>query len=216
MTGVQTCALPISDFTLENITLHNTTPRGGSQAEAFRGNNRRILLSRVNLKSFQDTLLLQGTGLVTDSYIEGDVDFMWGVGAVFFRNSELKAVTSGGYYTQIRNVQGQNGNVYLNCKLTAAPGVTGVYLGRIDPGVFPYSQVVFIGTAMGSHIAPVGWLLNNAASAPSVQFWEYGTTDLEGAAVDVSRRLGVSRQMTAGEAALWSDPGFVLGGWTGR
>lgn len=30
------------DFTLENITLRNTTPRGGSQAEAFRGNNSRI------------------------------------------------------------------------------------------------------------------------------------------------------------------------------
>ena len=84
------------DFTLENITLWNTTPRGGSQAEAFRGNNSRILLNRVNLKSFQDTLLLQGQAMVANSYIEGDVDFMWGVGAVYFINSELKAVSSGG------------------------------------------------------------------------------------------------------------------------
>jgi hypothetical protein len=202
-----------SDFTLENITLINTTPHGGSQAEAFRGNNQRILLNQVTLKSFQDTLMLQGTGFVTDSYIEGDVDFMWGTGAVFFRNSELKAVTSNGFYTQIRNGAGQNGNVYANCKLTAASGVSGMYLGRIDPTVFPYSQVVFINSTMGSHIAPVGWQLNNATTAPSVQFWEFGSVDANGAPINVSQRLPGSRQLTAAEAAFWSDPANVLSGW---
>jgi len=34
-----------NDFTLENITLHNTTPTGGSQAEAFRGNADRTTLN---------------------------------------------------------------------------------------------------------------------------------------------------------------------------
>ena len=203
-----------SDFTLENITLYNTTPRGGSQAEAFRGNNSRILLNRVNLKSFQDTLLLQGAAMVTNSYIEGDVDFMWGNGAVFFQNSELKAVTSGGFYTQIRNGQGQNGNVFVNCWLTSAPGVTGVYLARIDPTAFPYSQVVYINSAMDKHIIPAGWLLNNSNSAPSVQFWEYKSVDLSGAPMDVNGRLAVSRQITAIEAEKWSDPSVVLGGWT--
>jgi len=202
-----------SDFTLENITLWNITPKGGSQAESFRGNNQHILLNRVNLKSFQDTLMMNGTGFVTDSYIEGDVDFMWGNGAIFFQNSELRAVTSGGYYTQIRNGQGQKGNVYVNCRLTGNAGVTGVYLGRIDPTVFPYSQVVYINTAMGPHIIPVGWLLNNSNTAPNVQFWEYKSTDLNGASLDVSQRLNVSRQLTAAEAAQWSDPAFVLGGW---
>lgn len=203
-----------SDFTLQDITLVNTTPHGGSQAEAFRGNNLRILLQRVSLKSFQDTLMLQGSGFVTDSYIEGDVDFMWGAGAVFFQNSELKAVTSGGYYTQIRNGQGQNGNVYLNCQLTAADGVTGSYLGRIDPTVYPYSQVVYLQNAMGPQVIPVGWLLNNATTAPNVQFWEYRSTDLNGGPLDVSQRAPFSRQLTATQAAQWSDPAFVLGGWS--
>ena len=199
------------DFTLENITLHNTTPHGGSQAEAFRGNNQRILLNRVNLASFQDTLLLQGTGFVTDSYIEGDVDFMWGNGAVYFQNDELKAVTSSGYYTQIRNGQNGAGNVYVNCRLTAPQGVTGSYLARIDPTVFPYSQVVYINTAMGPHIAPVGWLLNNSNTAPNVQFWEYNSTDLSGVPVDTSKRLNVSRQLSDAEAAKWGDPATALG-----
>ncbi len=99
-----------SDFVLENITLHNTTPYQGSQAEAFRGYGARGVLNRVNLSSFQDTLLLQNTAFVTNSYIEGDVDFMWGGGPVFFEYCELKALHAG-YYTQIRNVQGVRGNV---------------------------------------------------------------------------------------------------------
>jgi hypothetical protein len=205
-----------ADFILANLTLHNTTPHGGSQAEAFRGNNQRILLNHVSLMSFQDTLLLQGKGFVNDSYIEGDVDFMWGVGTVFFQNCELKAVTSNGYYTMIRNPQGVNGDVFVNCRLTRADdGITGSYLARIDPNVFPYSQVVYINTAMGAHIQPVGWLLNNATcdQATNVQFWEYGSTDLDGNPLDVGQRLSCSRQLTAEEAAQWSDPAFVLGGW---
>ena len=201
------------DFTLDNITLSNTTPRGGSQSEAFRGNNRRILLNRVNLKSYQDTLLLQGLAFVNDSYIEGDVDFMWGIGTVFIQNSELRGVTSGGFYTQIRNVQGQNGNVFVNSKLTSPEGVTGMYLARIDPTVFPFSQVVYIDCAMGPHIIPAGWLLNNATAAPNARFWESGSTTLTGAPLDVTQRAPFSRQLTAAEARQWRDPAFVLGGW---
>jgi pectin methylesterase-like acyl-CoA thioesterase len=209
-----------SDFSLENITLINTTPKGGSQAEAFRGNGLRIELNHVTLKSFQDTLLLQSTGtsnqggFVTDSYIEGDVDFMWGTGAVFFQNSELKMVSSNGFYTQIRNVSGKNGNVYVNCRLTAAPGVTGGWLARIDPTVFPFSQVVYINTQMGPWVNPTGWLLNNATTAPNVSFWEYNSTDSNNVPIDVSQRAPFSRQLSAAEAAQWSDPSFVLGGWT--
>jgi pectin methylesterase-like acyl-CoA thioesterase len=203
-----------ADFVLTNITLHNTTPHGGSQAEAFRSGSQRVLLNHVNLMSFQDTLLLQGKGLVNDSYIEGDVDFMWGVGTVFFQNCELKAVTSNGYYTMVRNPQGVNGDVFVNCRLTRADDtITGSYLSRIDPNVFPYSQVVYINCSMGPHIRPVGWLLNNATEAPTVEFWEYNSTDLSGNPVDVSQRSPVSRQLTAEEAAQWSDPAFVLGGW---
>jgi pectin methylesterase-like acyl-CoA thioesterase len=209
-----------NDFSLENITLQNTTPKGGSQAEAFRGNALRIVLNRVNLKSFQDTLLLQspGTnsmgGFVNDSYIEGDVDFVWGNGSAYFQNCELKMLTSSGFYTQIRNVQGKSGNVFVNCRLTGAAGVTGGFLGRIDPGVFPFSQVVYINCAMGPQVIPVGWRLDNATSAPNVQFWEYNSTDLNGAPLDVSQRPSFSRQLTPAEAAQWSDPAFVLGGFT--
>lgn len=200
------------DFTLEHITVHNTTPRGGSQAEAFRGNAQRIALNYVNLISFQDTLWLQGLAFVNASYIEGDVDFLWGNGSVFIQDSELRMVSSGGYYTQIRNPQDRVGMVFVNCRLTAAPGVTGGYLSRIDPGVYPFSQVVFINSAMGAHIRPEGWLLNNATAAPTVQFFEYNSRDEQGAPLDVRGRAPFSRQLTAAEAERWRYASVVLGG----
>lgn len=211
-----------ADFTLENITLRNTTPQGGSQAEAFRGNNNRIVLNRVNLYSFQDTLLLQAQsnqgGFVTDSYIEGDVDFVWGAGAVFFRNTELKMLRSDAFYNQARNGSGRNGYVFVNCKFTRAAGITGSYLNRIDPDDFPFSQVVLINTQMdGVRADP--WQFNgpsfavNATNYPNIRMWEYKSRDLNGTLVDVSQRAAISRQLNDAEAAQWSDPSFVLGGW---
>jgi pectin methylesterase-like acyl-CoA thioesterase len=207
-----------NDFILQTITLHNLTPKGGSQAEAFRANGLRILLNRVNLVSFQDTFLLNGnncSAFVTDSYIEGDVDFMWGSGAAYFQRCELKMLNSGGYYAQVRNGLTQNGFIYVDCRLTSAPGVTGAYLARIDPtpGNFPYSQVYYINCAMGPHIAPAGWLLNNATSSSTVRFGEYKSTDLNGATLDVSQRIPSSRQLSDTEAAIWRNPAYVLGGW---
>jgi pectin methylesterase-like acyl-CoA thioesterase len=205
-----------NEFTLEDLTLVNTTPFGGSQAEAFRGNADRITLNRVSLLSHQDTIRLQGLGYVTNSFIEGDVDFTWGVGTVFWTHDELRS-DSAGYVTQVRNPAGQYGYVFYEDALTAAPGVAdgSVYLGRIDPTVYPYSQAVYIDTKMGPQINPAGWLLNNAdcSAGTQLQFWEFGSTDLSGQPVDTSQRLTCSRQLTAGEAAQWSDPAFVLGGW---
>ncbi len=214
-----------SDFTLETITLKNTTPQGGSQAEAFRGNAVRILLNRVNLLSRQDTLLINGTtctAFVTDSYIEGNTDFMWGSGAVYIQRCELKALDTGtateGYYTQIRNGATGLGNVYVDCRLTVADGVVGkstYFLGRIDPntGNFPYSQAVYLNCAMGPHINAAGWQLNNATTSATVQDWEYRSTDLNGGLLDVSKRLSSSRQISETEANLYRNPAYVLGGW---
>ncbi|MEV5747343.1 pectinesterase family protein [Actinoallomurus sp. NPDC052308] len=208
-----------ADFRLQDITLRNTTPYGGSQAEAFRGNADRITLRRVDLESFQDTLRLQGRGYVTDSLISGDVDFVWGTGAVFVRRTELRSL-HGGYVTQARNDAAHPGYVFVDDRLTRGPETpdASVHLGRIDPTVYPGSQVVFVRTAMDAHIRPDGWQLNNAdcAQAARVRFWEYGGTDLAGAPLDTGARLPCSRSLTAAEAAWWSDPAHVLRGWRPR
>jgi hypothetical protein len=209
-----------ADFALQTVTLHNTTPEGGSQAEAFRGSAQRIMLDRVTLRSRQDTLRLQGAGYVTNSYIEGDVDFTWGNGGVFFNGCEIRALhrsvsSSTDICAQIRNGQSSRGNVYLACQLTG-PDLTAadtVFLARIDPNRFPFSQVVYLSCALNPRVPSAGWQLNNATTAPGVQFWEHRSTDLAGKLLDVSGRAAFSRQLTDAQAAQWSNPTFVLG-WT--
>ncbi|MBI5770921.1 MAG: Ig-like domain-containing protein [Verrucomicrobia bacterium] len=209
-------ACDAADFVLENITLRNATPKGGSQAEAIRGNGQRCVFDRVTLSSYQDTLLWNGSLFVTDSLIEGDVDFMWGGGACFFQRCELRAL-SNGYYAQVRNSQTGKGNVYVDCRLTAAAGVTSSVLARIDPragvaNTWPFSQVVFLNCAMGPHITAAGWQLDGGATtAPDLQFWEFKSTDLNGAPLDVTRRLSSSRQLDDATAAQYRSPQFVLG-----
>jgi Pectinesterase/Bacterial Ig-like domain len=207
-----------ADFALQTITLHNTTPEGGSQAEAFRGSAQRVMLDRVTLRSRQDTLRLQGAAFVTNSYIEGDVDFTWGNGGVFFNACEIRALhrtvaSSTDIFAQVRNGQSNHGNVYLGCQLTG-PDLTAadtVFLARIDPTRFPFSQVVYLGCAMNPRVPAAGWQLNNATTAPNVQFWEHRSTDLAGHLLDVSGRAAFSRQLTDAQTAQWSSPAFVLG-----
>ncbi|MBL9195291.1 MAG: immunoglobulin domain-containing protein [Opitutaceae bacterium] len=216
--GVFTTAA--NDFTLETLSIVNSTPQGGSQAEAFVCDGLRVTINRVNLRSRQDTLLCNtGTTFITDSYIEGNTDFIWGTAAAYFQRCELKGLDTfgnDGYYTQVRNGQNQIGFVFVDCALTGELTTPRYYLGRIDPttGNFPYSQCVWINCAMGPHIVPAGWLLNNATTAPNISYWEYQTTDLGGATTDVSRRLPASRQLDAATAAQYRSPAFVLGGWT--
>ncbi len=207
------------DFRLEDVTIHNTTPDGGSQAEAFRGNGDQIVLERVDVLSYQDSLRLQGRAFVTDSYIEGDVDFVWGTGGVFVQDSELRSLDIG-YVNQIRNAVDGPGNVFVNTELTRAEGVPdgSVLLGRIDDR-FLGSQVAFIDSTMDAHIAPVGWGITGAdctEAAEQIRYWEYGSTDPAGDPVDVSQRLPCSRQLDAAEAERWRDPATLLDGWDPR
>ena len=226
-----------NNVVIANLTVLNSTPKGGSQAEALILNGTttaRAIVTNVTLFSYQDTLQVNGQGYVTDSHISGDVDYMWGGGPCFFNNCQLTALSSGGYHTQIRNGSTAHGYVFYNCTLDAAAGVSGMYLSRIDPNpsAFPFSEVVYLNCIMGTFngstyatsISPAGWLLNNtpdqtAASAPNIHFWEYNSHYSDGTPLNVASRIGASKQLTlandAATIANYSTPSYVLGnGWT--
>jgi pectin methylesterase-like acyl-CoA thioesterase len=210
----QSFGVDADDIRFENLTLHNTTPKRGSQAEALRVDGQRCVIDGVDFYSFQDTLKLSGTVFIRNCYIEGDVDFIWGFGTCYFTNCEIKSVTSGSCVTQIRNDEGHFGDVFVDCRLTKAPGVSNTILSRIEPNRFPNSHVAWINCAMDDHIRPDAWnVMRDTNSLASIRFWEYHTTDLAGARVDVSKRAGYSRQLGDEEAAQMRDAKYVLGGW---
>jgi pectin methylesterase-like acyl-CoA thioesterase len=223
----------VNDLVVSNLTIRNTTPQGGSQAEAIILNgtaDARAILKDVDLRSYQDTLQINGQAYVSHCYIEGDVDFMWGTGPCFFENCVCRSLRSGTYYTQIRNPGPakleNHGFIYLDCTFDGAPGVADDYLSRIETSRFPNSEVVLLDCVVGKCVGSAAWLLSrgpkdDGKTARDVRFWEYQSHAADGMPVDVSRRAAFSRQLAqpadAEIIANYSNPTFVLGrGWNPR
>ncbi len=201
------------DFVLENLTVQNTTPYKGSQAEAVYVNAERCVLRNADFFSFQDTLNLSGRVYVADCYIEGDVDYVWGYGTAVFERCELRTMHDG-YIVQARNRASRAGYVFLDCRLTAPPGVKKCWLARIEPSRFPASHVAFIRCAMGAHILPTGWQLTGSAS-PALRFEEFASTDLNGTLLDVSTRDPSAKRLSAESVPAMSAARVLVGsdGW---
>jgi pectin methylesterase-like acyl-CoA thioesterase len=186
------------DFTLENMTVQNATPYKGSQAEAIYVNAERCILRNADLLSFQDTLHLTGRVYVSDCYIEGDVDYVWGYGTAVFERCHLHTVHDG-FLVQARNSDVRSGYVFLDCKFTADTEVKKLWVARIESARFPFSHVAFIRCAMTPQIKAEGWQISGDA-VPTLRFEEFGSTDLDGKPLDLSARVG-GKTLSAEEAA---------------
>ena len=127
------------DFVLENMTVRNTTPYRGSQAEALRVNGNRCVLQNADFCSYQDTLLLSGRVYATNCYVEGDVDLIWGQGVVFFDRCEIKAVHSG-YYVQARNPTENCGYVFSIASSRNPRGLKNACWRGLMPTVSPAAR----------------------------------------------------------------------------
>lgn len=82
----------VNDLVIADLTIRNSTPQGSSQAEAIILNgtpSAHAILKEVDLYGYQDTLQINGQAYVSNCYIEGDVDFMWGTGPCFFEKPRL-------------------------------------------------------------------------------------------------------------------------------
>ncbi|MGH7994872.1 MAG: pectinesterase family protein, partial [Opitutaceae bacterium] len=205
---------------LARLTVRNTTPQGGSQAEAVilgGGPRARSMLLDLDLYSHQDTLQVDGPAYVKNCRIVGDVDFMWGTGPCFFDRCDCVALRSGSYYTQVRNRASSHGFVFEHCAFEGLRGVMGGYLSRIQPGRFPHSEVVLLNCVLGDSVGVEGWRLQGPGPTGSLRFWEYASRALDGAPADVRWRAAPSRRLNgfadARAVANYSAPAFVLGGW---
>jgi pectin methylesterase-like acyl-CoA thioesterase len=203
-----------SDLVIENLTIHNLTPQGGSQAEALRLQScDRCIVRSADILSLQDTLLWSGRVYAKDCYIAGNVDFVWGTGAAYFDACEIKTVGRSGYIVQARNAPGAFGYVFVDSRITSDPGITGSTLGRIDVNAYAGSHVAYIDCVLGEHISRAGWTITGGTPSSALRFWEYGSKTSSGSPVDTSGRIGGSARITAQQAANMRSKAAVLGGW---
>jgi pectin methylesterase-like acyl-CoA thioesterase len=202
-----------NDLVVANLTIANSTPKGGGQAEALRSDGSRNSFLNCTITSFQDTLLLGPGNYFQDCLIQGDADFIWGGGTAMFKNCELRAM-NGGDLCQARTPINKFGFVFVDCKLTKAAGGTFNYtFGRNSVGATDAGNAAFINCKIDTHIVAAGWSsgFTNASYPNNIRNWEYQSTNLAGTApLDVSQRV-ISRQLTAQEATILRNPANVFG-----
>ena len=144
-----------SDITIENLTLTNGTPQGGSQAETLLiyNNGLRCVVLNCDIVSRQDTILINAStsqGYFYNCKVIGNFDYVWGVGVGYFDTCIFHTITnslSGSYnLTAARTLTSgalsastpwvnPNGITYsaygfsfVNCIIEADAGVTGITL----------------------------------------------------------------------------------------
>ena len=136
-----------NDCSLETLTVTNMTPKGGSQAEAIDVEGTRAIFYNINLASYQDTFLVHSAGKLVyfqNSLIQGDTDFNWGYGTVYYTNCELRCLTAGGRVTQPRSPYTTNGFGFINCRITKGySGSSAFSLGRSIGTPSTPSEVLF-------------------------------------------------------------------------
>ena len=198
---------------VENLTIHNLTPQDGSQAEALRLQGcDKCVIRHADILSLQDTLYWSGRVYASDCYVAGNVDYVWGTGAVYFKECEFHTVGRTGVLVQSRNGPGSSGYVFVDSKLTADAAAPNNLLARIDASAYPGSHVAFINCEM-TNVAAAGWSTTGGASS-ALRFWEYQSHDAAGALLSTSGRMAGSSQISSSQATMMRDPSVVLGGWT--
>jgi pectinesterase len=199
---------------LVNLTIKNLT-RG--QAEGLLLMGEQNIVSNVNIEGSGDALQVNGSVYLTDCQITGDGDIILGRGPAFFNHCEL--ISHGGTFMWIRNTSANHGNVFLNCRFQTIEGKeTEIARAPTNKGKnYPYCEAVLINCDLAG-ISPAGWGPVGGDTS-NVHYWEYNSTKTsDGKPVDVSQRSPVSKQLTkekdAEIIANYSNPAYVLGGWT--
>ena len=187
-----------SDITFKNITIENNAAKLG-QAVALHTEGDRLVFIGCRFLGNQDTIYT-GVGntrvYFKDCYIEGTTDFIFGPSTAWFEGCTIHSKANS-YVTAASTPQGvPYGYVFNHCRLTAAPGVTKVYLGRPWR---PFAYTLFMNCELGSHIVPVGWHnWNNTDNEKTARYLEYNNT---GDGAKTSERAPWSKQLTKKEAA---------------
>lgn len=185
------------DFSAEQLTIRNDSGPGTGQAVAVFIDADRVSFRYVKLEGDQDTLYVSGgRHYFAECYIEGDVDFIFGPATVVFDRCTIHCKRSGGYLTAANTPEeAEFGYVFIDCKISGAPGVENVYLGRPWRA---YANVVFIRSEMDSSVHPQGWHnWNQPDREETSRYAEFGSC---GPGASPFLRVAWSRQLTETDA----------------
>lgn len=204
-----------NDIALDNLTVTNLTAQDSSQAEALmiESGAARIIVNNCDVDSYQDTILANTStskAYFNRSLIQGDVDFIWGGGNLFFTNCEVR------WLIRTSNAQAlgpnpspnstdisSNGFSFVNCSLTTLVGANPAdVIGRTRGITNGNTALIncFVSTNIG------GWG-SDAVPTSSFRNWYYGCTNDYGTAAGLTNGIALAsndpRLALAGSATAW-------------
>lgn len=157
----------------------------------------------------QDTLYISGNMFTFKSYIEGNVDFIFGAGLGYFLNTTISPNEDGDAITAAKRATNttQAGFVFDQCTLKPALGYSGfsnVSLGRPWNN---FAQVVYIDTYMDSMIGPAGWT-QWSKSSPQTDGVVYGEYHNYGPGSSTCNRASFSEQLSDSQVVAYQLSNF--------
>jgi PKD repeat protein len=225
-----------NDISIENMTVMNTTPQGGQQAEALmiESASLRFILNNAEVDSRQDTILANGVTqsqcYFINSLVQGNFDYVWGGGNCYFTKCEFRTIptassynltaartdfgTSSGYWPGAPNFSStfaSNGFSFVKCQLTRSSStVSNITLAGsngTEDGLVAFIYCNIDTSNNTGYAIPASGVLSNEL------VWEFGNSNLNNsAAVTFGTALP---PLTNGDARLTAalDPTIWLNGW---
>jgi pectate lyase/pectin methylesterase-like acyl-CoA thioesterase len=195
-TGSATVRIAANDVTARNLTFSNdfdeaAVELSGEQALAMKTTGDRIVFDDTAFLGNQDTLMTDSPKLdvisrvyIRDSYIEGDVDFVYGRATTVIERSVIRALSRGsatnnGYITAASTWTGNPyGFLITQSKVVSDAPDGSFHLGRPwHPGGEPnaIAQVLFRETELPAAIKASPWTDMSGFSWKDARFAEYRT-----------------------------------------
>ena len=205
--GSYTCKVEGNNVTFRNLTIENGAGPVG-QAVAMHTIGDRISFVNCRFLGNQDTLYTGGRNsrlYFEDCYIEGTVDFIFGSATAFFNRCHLHGKQDGYFTAASTAAETPVGYVFYKCRLTTAPEVKSMYLGRPWR---PYASTYFVECDMDGEINPQGWHnWGDKANETTARYGEYGCT---GRAASREGRAEWSKTLTEEDAKRLTDPAHLF------
>ncbi len=202
-----TLKIESNNVTFSNITFANTAGPVG-QAVAVYTTGDCISFFNCRFLGNQDTLYTGGKDkrlYFNGCFIEGTTDFIFGPATALFVDCDIYAKANS-YITAASTPRDVRlGYVFDNCRITAAPGVDKVYLGRPWR---PYASTFFINCSMSGAVRPEGWHnWGNTDNEKTARYGQYGCT---GEGASEASRVAWTTPLTAAEAAEYVNPAYIF------
>jgi polygalacturonase len=206
-----------NDISFDNLTITNMTSRNPSEVQAealmIESGASREIFNNCDIDGFQDTILanqVNSRAYFKNCLVQGDVDFIWGGGNLFFTNCEIRYLTRpGGGASFGPNPSpsssdiNSNGFSFVSCAFTTQFGANpNDVIGRTR-GI-TNANMAMINCLVSTNIG--GWY-SDAAPTNNFRNWYYNCTNDFGASANLSNGIPLAftdvNLTNAGSATIW-------------